>query len=267
MSVLLRIFRLTLLAGLVLSGAVAVLFLKLFEHRDAHQTRILSLATGWYKALLWVMNVRVDCQGNYNHQGAMICANHISWLDIPVIGSQLPTYFLSKAELRQMPVLGWTAQQAGTLFIRRGRGEIGAVRALIEGYLSQDHCLTLFPEATTGNGYALRQFHPRLFAAAIDTDTPVLPVALQYQCQSQPELPIAFGDESLGANLWRILGRRRTDVQLTLLPLQQTCGQTRRTLALQTMNRIGDALNLPAERRGLDLRAPMPEGPPPERQS
>ncbi|EAR09585.1 acyltransferase domain protein [Reinekea blandensis MED297] len=211
--------------------------------------------------MLVIMNVRVIQHGEYAHQAAMICANHISWLDIPVIGSQIPTYFLSKAELRQIPIVGWMAHQAGTLFIKRGAGEIGEVRSLIEDYLSRDHCLTFFPEATTGNGYGLRQFHPRLFAAAIDSQTPVLPVALSYHCASQPELTIAFGDESLGANLWRVLGRWRTDVHLTLLPLQSEPQQTRRQLADKSMHLIADALNLPAQRRGLDLRAPMPEGP------
>lgn len=262
MSLILRTFRLLLLMCLVIFGAVAVLLLKITERKATGRTRILTLGKVWYRALLRVMNVRVTCVGTYHHQGAMICSNHISWLDIPVIGSQLPTYFLSKAELRTIPVLGWMAHQAGTLFIQRGRGDIHELRSLIEAYLSRDHCLTFFPEATTGNGYGLRQFHPRLFAAAIDSHTPVLPIALKYQEGTQPHLPIAFGDESLGANLWRVLGRWRTDVQLSVLPLQDVQGQTRRHLADVSMHMIGDALSLPAERRNLDLRGPMPEGPP-----
>lgn len=257
----LRIVRLLMLLCLLGLGAVSVLILALLEGLTRSPSRQLALAGLWYRLLLWVMNVRVQHRGKYRHQGAMICANHISWLDIPVLGSQIPTYFLSKAELKNVPLLGWMAHRAGTLFIRRGTGQIAAVKALIETYLSQDHCLTFFPETTTGNGFAIRRFHPRLFSAAIDSGTPVLPVAIEYHEQRQPDLLVAFSDEGLGTNLWRVLGRWRTDVTVTILPLLPSQGQPRRTLADTAMHQIADALNLPAERRGLDLTGPLPVRP------
>lgn len=266
MLLFLRVFRILLLVSLLIIGALAVSFLALIERWQSGPSRVLSLARLFYRLLLRVMNIRVITTGSYHHDSAMICANHISWLDIPVLGSQIPTYFLSKAELRNIPILGWMAHQSGTLFIKRGTGQIPEVKALIERYLSQDHCLTFFPETTTGNGYAMRRFHPRLFSAAIDTGTPVLPVAINYHDQRQPDLPIAFGDESLGANLWRVLGRWRTEVSLTILPSQASQGQTRRQLADQSMHLIADALNLPAERRNLDLTGPLPEAPPVDHQ-
>jgi 1-acyl-sn-glycerol-3-phosphate acyltransferase len=205
------------------------------------------------------MNVKVEVNGSYEHQGLLVCSNHISWLDIPVIGSALPTYFLSKAELRTMPILGWLAHHAGTLFIQRGVGQIDEVKQLMQSYLCADHCLTFFPEATTGNGKGIRRFHPRLFSSAIETSTPLLPISIQYITESQPKLNVDFGDESMATNLWRVLGRWETQVNVNLLPIIETEGQERKVLADIAMNCIADSLNLPVQKRGLDYRVPMPE--------
>lgn len=260
--ILLKIVRMILIMLLLMLGVGGILVATAIDTFLKQPTSVLALAKLWYRTLLLIMNVRVQSVGRYTHQGALVCSNHISWLDIPVLGSVLPSYFLSKAELRSVPVLGWLAHHAGTLFIERGGKQITQVKALMQAYLSQDHCLTFFPEATTGNGYAIRQFHPRLFSAAIETSTPILPVALEYRCQTQPELKVAFGDESMATNLWRVLGRWRTDVTVTLLPTLQTEDMERKVLADTAMHMIADVLNLPHERRGLNFRAPLPSDPP-----
>lgn len=258
--VLLKVVRLIALIGLLLLGVLAISLFSVLRlvSQTLYQNLTLKLTGLWYRALLVVVNFKVQVKGEYQHQAALICSNHISWLDIPVLGSVVPTYFLSKAELRDTPILGWLAHQAGTLFIHRGTGQITEVKQLIQSYLSTDHCLTFFPEATTGNGLAIRKFHPRLFSAAIETETLVLPIAIEYHTNTQAHLNVDFGDESMGANLWRILGRWRTEVSIHILPTLDTSGQERKKIAEQAMHRIADALNLAADKRGLDLRAPLP---------
>lgn len=247
-----RIVRLSLLCLWLCVGVFAVACSLLLPGSTHHRhKRIMPVAQFWYRGLLTVLNVKVDVLGQYQHQGALMVSNHISWLDIPVLGSQLPTYFLSKAEVRTMPAVGWLSYHAGTLFIKRGTGDVEQVRSLMKEYLGRDHCLTFFPEATTGNGKEIRQFHPRLFAAAIESQTPVLPIALSYQLGWQPELSVSFGNESMFQNLWRVLGRWRTHVVLQILPALHPEGLDRKTLADTSMHAIADALNLPQERRGI----------------
>ena len=259
---LLRIFRLILLVVLLLIGVLFIFISTICKALRLSKFDILFWAAIWYRLLLFIMNIRVQVSGQQPDHGVLICSNHVSWLDIPVLGSVLPTYFLSKAEVRSVPILGWLAHQAGTLFIERGGKQIHQVKVLMQTYLQNNHCLTFFPEATTGNGWAIRQFHPRLFSAAIETDTPLLPVAIQYDDTQQPSLTVAFGDESMPTNLWRILGRWRTPITVTLLPIIQTGELQRKILADTAMNIIADALHLPAERRGLSFRAPLPTTPP-----
>jgi 1-acyl-sn-glycerol-3-phosphate acyltransferase len=257
--VFIRVIRLIALISLLIIGVLFILTASILDAFSKKQTMTLKFAQKWYQLLLRTMNIHVELEGQYSHQGILICSNHISWLDIPVLGSVLPTYFLSKAELRDFPILGWLAHHAGTLFIQRGAGQIEEVKQLMQAYLAADHCLTFFPEATTGNGKAIRRFHPRLFSSAIETNTPILPVSIRYLTDTQPKLNIDFGDETMATNLWRVLGRWQTKVHVTLLPIINSENQKRKVLADQTMNAIAESLNLPCEKRGLDYREPMPK--------
>ena len=43
--------------------------------------------------------------------GALVVGNHVSWIDIYVVNAWRPTPFVSKAEVRSWPVVGWLAKQ------------------------------------------------------------------------------------------------------------------------------------------------------------
>lgn len=256
---LVKFIRVVCLFFLLLFGVLLVVIASIIDAIARRPLTILNVAQLWYTLLLLVMNIHVERVGDYKPEGMLIASNHVSWLDIPVLGSTLPCYFLSKAEVKKIPILGWLATHAGTLFIQRGNGQIEQVRSLMQHYLDNDHCLNFFPEATTGDGYSIRQFHPRLFAAAIDSRVPVMPVSIEYKLKRQKSLEIGFGDESLPTNLWRVLGRWRTDVKVQLLPTIQSADLNRKSLADTCMHSIADALELPHTHRGIGFKDPLPE--------
>jgi 1-acyl-sn-glycerol-3-phosphate acyltransferase len=51
--------------------------------------------------------------------GGLIVANHVSWLDISVIGAQQPLCFVAKSEVRGWPVIGFLSRLQHTVFIDR----------------------------------------------------------------------------------------------------------------------------------------------------
>lgn len=73
----------------------------------------------WHRRLCRALELKVRVTGELAER-ALLVANHISWLDIPVLGAQGQIGFLSKAEVRDWPLIGWMAETAGTLFIARG---------------------------------------------------------------------------------------------------------------------------------------------------
>lgn len=181
------------------------------------------------------------------HQGAcLVVSNHISWTDIPVLGSLLPVYFLSKAEVRSWPVIGALAEQAGTLFIQRGDGKSSGVREQIEDQLHKQNNVLIFPEGTTTNGLELLKFHSKLIAAAINVESAIQPITLSYQNWSgAPCMDTPFiDDDEFPSHLWRLFSKPRTKVRVHFHPVIHTTRHTDiSVLTTQIQNQIEKQLH------------------------
>ncbi|MCA1788928.1 MAG: 1-acyl-sn-glycerol-3-phosphate acyltransferase [Thioalkalivibrio sp.] len=210
--------------------------------------RLARVQRDWYRRAVKLLGVEVRCHGEQAGGPALVVANHVSWLDIPVLGSRLDVRFLSKSEIARWPVIGWLARGHGTLFIRRGAHEVEAIIRDIAEALDDGEKVAIFPEATTTRGEEVRQFHPRLFAAAIATATPIQPVAIDYGREPDGSAAQASyaGDDRLFPHLWRLLCRERTSVELHILPLIAVEPDARRRdLARSARRTIVAALSLP----------------------
>ena len=189
----------------------------------------------WFKRLLVCLNVRVSVSGQLAEAPCLVVCNHISWLDIAVLGSIMPVAFLSKAEVARWPVISRLARAGGTLFIERG-GE-GAARHSIEGIrkaFKRQQSVAIFPEGTTGRGNVVSPFHPRLFAAAIENGMQVQPVALRYPHPEGAHPKVPYVDEqSLVANIWGILGCASIQAEAFIGPAINPGSLDRRHLADQ----------------------------------
>ena len=175
----------------------------------------------WTRRLLEILRVNVHHVGTPSEGGAtLIAANHISWLDIPVLGAACPSHFLAKAEVGQWPAIGWLARQAGTLFIRRGGGHLASARRAIRQKLAAGRSVVFFPEGTTTRGDKVGRFYPRLFQAAMEASRPVQPVAIHYRRRGEPDTLAPFvGDDTFVPHLWRLLKAPPTDVYVHWGPL------------------------------------------------
>jgi 1-acyl-sn-glycerol-3-phosphate acyltransferase len=173
---------------------------------DLRQVAPERLAQRWSARLLKILGIRVRVEGQPLAGSHLTAANHISWLDIPVLSALEPTRFISKSEVRHWPIAGSLAVAAGTFFLRRGKGGTPPLLEKLTPYLRAGGSVVLFPEGTTTAGAEVRPFHPRLFSAAIEAQRPVQPVTLQYTRSSRGEAVAPFiGDDSLGAHLLRLL--------------------------------------------------------------
>lgn len=192
------------------------------------------LTRWWNAGLLRILNVRLRVRGRPAAGAQLLVCNHVSWLDISVIASCNLARFVSKAEVQDWPIAGWLASAAGTFYIRRGAGGTKQLIQAMAGHLRQGGTVTLFPEGTTSDGDGLLRFQPRLFAAAIEADCPVQPVALRYSRAANGENIAAFvGEETLTHNLRRLLLERGMTVELSYCaPIRPQAAQDRAGLAL-----------------------------------
>lgn len=168
------------------------------------------------------------------HPGpCLVAANHISWLDIPLLLSYVDGAFVSKAEIARWPIIGGLADSAHTLYIRRGQtAHTNKIATQMQARFSNGGSVIIFPEATTSDGHALKKFHGRLYQPAIDTGVVVQPVALIYYDADGQRSRLAplVDDINLLRHLWRLLGAPPLTAQIIFCPALQTFGQDRRSL-------------------------------------
>ncbi|MFF5505170.1 lysophospholipid acyltransferase family protein [Streptomyces roseolus] len=191
-----------------------------------------ALVRLWTRAVVRAFGVRLTVTGVLPGSGrpALVVANHVSWLDVPVVAAVLPGRMIAKREVRGWPVLGPLAALGGTFFIDRDglRRLPGTVRE-VAGALAGGGRVTVFPEGSTWCGRDGGRFRPALFQAAVDTGSDIQPVRIGYR----PEGAAAYvGEDPLGASLWRVVRTPGLTVEIRILdPISAIQYPDRRLLA------------------------------------
>jgi 1-acyl-sn-glycerol-3-phosphate acyltransferase len=206
---------------------------------------------GWWSAkLLRIVGVATRVEGEppgESETGAMIAANHVSWLDIFAISGVRPTRFIAKSEIRDWPLAGWIVERAGTIFIRRDRRrDTARINDLVHDALAQGDRVGLFPEGTTTEGDQLLKFHTSLFEPAIANRAHVHPCAIRYEhadgslCRA-----IAYvGELSFMQSLGLVIRQRGVVVRIAFAsPLEPGAG-TRRDAAAAAQSAVATLLGL-----------------------
>lgn len=239
----LRLLHLLAVLGLGTLLGAALSLLERLLRRDLMATR--QRLTRWFLArLAGALPFRLRVEGEVPRAPMLWVCNHVSWTDIPLLGMLTPLSFLSKAEVRNWPLAGWLAHQAGTLFIRRGAGDSGLLSQQLSRRLRSGRPLLIFPEGTTSDGQTLRTFHGRLLSSAIDSGVAVQPVAIRYRRAGQA-CPVApfIGDDDMLSHLLRLLRTDVAEVQIQLLAPIASGELNRNQLARRAQAAVAAALH------------------------
>lgn len=188
----------------------------------------------WSKKMLRLMGVALQTDGAPAPGGALLVANHVSWLDILAVHAVLPhARFVAKADVKSWPLIARLVDAADTLYLERERKR-DALRVvqLMAQALQQGQTVVVFPEGTTSDGHALLPFHANLLQAAIATGAPVQPVALRFSDALEPvSRAVEFvGATTLVQSLWRVACGEGLCVQVSLLAPRTAAHTDRREL-------------------------------------
>ena len=261
---ILRIFRALRVALHLVWGLVIASVLFFITPATWHK----RMAQRWSQKMLTIFNVETQFHGtmpNLETQGTVIISNHISWLDIWLIYAIRPVRFISKADVRDWPVIGWLALRSGTLFIRRDqRRHTATINRQAAELLTQGDCIGLFPEGTTTDGLRLLPFHSSLFQAAVIHQAPVIMLGIRYFLPdgSIDTAPAYHGGLTLLDSFRAVLARRRIHVEVTCLGTLDTHGKTRREISLAAETAIAKHLNLPVPHTTPEKPADLPAAEP-----
>lgn len=197
-------WRLLRVLGHILAGLwiVAVRLPRLPQAQQNSRVQV------WAVELLGHLGITLDVRGQPPVTGpVLLLANHISWLDIPVMHAARHCRFVSKSDVQDWPLVGTLATAGGTLYIERSsRRDASRMVGLMAAALRDNEVLAVFPEGTTGDGRALLAFHANLLQAAVVADALAQPVGLRFVDQASGQVshaPSYTGDETLLGSIWR----------------------------------------------------------------
>ena len=187
----------------------------------------------WFKKIVDCTGVKVLVEGEKPQKTCLIISNHISWLDIVIIGGIFETTFLSKSEVSKWPIIGSITRFADVIFIKRGTKDASenAIKSLNK-CLKYGRNVTIFPEGTTSDGSEILKFKPRLLASVISDNIPIQCVSISYpdkNNETHKSVPFVRND-SLFLNVLKVLFSKNIKAKVTIGKIIYPNNMDRRSL-------------------------------------
>lgn len=218
--------RLSLIGWLRIALRLAAMILLLLACIPAYYavnifTRHNPVPRFFLAGIAWIAGVRWRVHGAKVYRGAFLLANHVSWIDIPVIAATTGSAFIAHDGLASMPLLKWLCKLNDTVFVaRHDRKSVARQIQDVRTAISDTGALTIFPEGTTSDGTGLLPFKSSLLSALepFPDGIAVQPVLLDYGPEAAG---IAWvGTEHGLDNFLRLIARRkRIEVDVHFLPV------------------------------------------------
>jgi 1-acyl-sn-glycerol-3-phosphate acyltransferase len=246
MSVLRLLYRLPLLVLHFLLGLPLVLLASvppLPRIQFGNCSLDVIVESWWTATACRIFGLRISVTGQVENAASLVVANHISWLDIPLLYSVAPMGFVSKAEVGNWPILGFIARFGNSLFHSRGSQDSARkVLADMTECLQQGKRVTIFPEGGILPGPAIKPFHARMFAAAVESHTRVQPVMLRYVKDGRHYEDIRFkAGEHFLENFFRVLGQPVRQAEVAILQPIPAKDKPRKELAKAAQAAVAEA--------------------------
>jgi len=208
----------------------------------------------WYhNAVCKLLGIRVHLSGAPIAAGpVLLVSNHISWLDIPVLGSIAPLSFVAKNEVATWPFVSMLAKLQRTVFIdRTRRSSVAETRGQILERLTAKERVILFAEGTSSDGNQVLPFKSSLFAAIEPSGSNgeghlVQTIAIVYtrvhglpmNRQQRPAVAW-YGDMDMLSHAWGVLKLGPLDVQVRLgEPVAMSAVGDRKMLAVHAYEQV-----------------------------
>lgn len=204
----------------------------------------------WHRLVARILGLKINVEHESSDRGmsgVLLVSNHVSWVDIVVLGSISELHFIAKGEVRSWPIFGWLARMQDSVFVdRERRSATGDQANDIRNRLLAGDNLVLFAEGTTSDGNFLFPFKSSLFGSVATKQKsefiPVQPVSIAYvglgglpMGRQWRQIAAWPGSVSLGEHLPRVLRRGAFDVSVRFGPVvADTQMHDRKLLCLDT---------------------------------
>ena len=184
----------------------------------------------FHRRVLRLFGFGVQRRGHQSRKApTLYVANHVSYLDIEVLGSLIVGSFVAKKDVRSWPVFGWLAVLQRSVFVERRPQRAADGRDEMSERLEAGDSLILFAEGTSGDGNRVLPFKSALFSVAQlrpkGEDLAVQPVSIAYS--HLDGMPMGrflrpyfawYGDMELLSHIWKACGLGKITVTVEFHP-------------------------------------------------
>ena len=181
----------------------------------------------YHRGCLFLFGISVFIRGRpVRGTSILFVANHCGYIDISIMGAQVPCVFVAKMEISQWPFFGILARLQRTIFVnRQDYLRAGTQRDILRNRLVAGENLVLFPEGTSSDGNRAMEFKSSLFSAAVPGpgEAPVVlqPVTIAYtrldgfpMGRTMRPYCAWYGDVGLVPHMWQLLGLGKVSIEV-----------------------------------------------------
>lgn len=223
--------------GLYVLWQCGTFLLVLLRRRD-HKWRT-WIFRNWSRMMARIMGMKITVQGVPPQPPFFLVTNHLSYVDILLLATQLNCLFVARSDLRSWPVLGHLATRMKTIYIDRNlRKDVVRVNQLLDEALAEGEGIVVFPEGTSTAGARVEPFKPSLLELAVLRNQPISYASLGYRT-SEEETPAHlavcwWADMAFGNHIFELL--KLPGFQATLIFGKETVVESDRKLLAEKLH-------------------------------
>ena len=171
-----------------------------------------------FRVVLKIVGIKIKVLGEIDKRANLFLSNHISWLDIIILGVYAPASFIAKQQIKGWPLIGAIATKFGSIFINRGAVGTQGYKT-ISTHLAGGGSAVLFPEGRILPTFKVRKFTLRILREAEHRGLRIQPLAVAYPLGNKGnEAILERGGWNLMSVAMRLFQRPSTDAILCCLP-------------------------------------------------
>ena len=175
---------------------------------------------GWARLSARILGAHINVRNRRPAAPFLLVSNHLSYVDVVVLASQLDCAFIAKSEVARWPILGLLCRSMNTIFVdrKRKRGLVQVVTR-VASTIDGGTGVVLFAEGTSTNGEAVLPFRSSLLEFAVRQQLPVHYASISYAVPagetSAAQSVCWWGDMTLPGHFFRLLQLSRFEANLT----------------------------------------------------
>lgn len=166
-----------------------------------------------------VFRLKIEGRENVSPgENYLVCSNHISNLDPPMLGVCMPFQlrYMAKEELFRNKLFGALIRTLGAFPVHRGSGDIGAVKTALT-VLKNGESLVMFPEGGRSDGVTLRRGKSGAALVALKSGVRILPVGISGAYKPFRKMTVRIGKPISLAAIGDESGRKEINEKLQAL--------------------------------------------------